>query len=203
MMALLLKNSQPQAPVQVQQQLPATLAQLWPLDPRVTAHGLPRLIIPMPPNQAVGRVQQTPYGSQSTLAAHLAGSKATFDRIDRGEIRWDVYGEIQRERMMIHLNWSLLEKGIYPCHHYNAKNGSACDEPDSHTENGFTHRHVCAYCHYATNVLRPHSFKQCTVKKAAAPLPLTPLASPIKRRELPAAQLSAARVVRIRRTTTR
>ena len=90
-------------------------------------------------------------------------SKAIFDRIERGEIDRSFINEIQRERMQVALTWVPPEKKLYPCALYNAK---ACPEPDSHTEDGITYHHVCAYCHYASAVVKPHPAKLCTFKKA-------------------------------------
>ena len=91
-------------------------------------------------------------------------SKTIFDRIERGEISWNHYNEIQRERLHSALAWVPPEKALYPCALFN---GKACQEPDSHTEDGVTFRHVCAYCHYANNTIKPHPFKQCTAKRGS------------------------------------
>ena len=89
-------------------------------------------------------------------------SKTIFDRIKRREIEWSHYNEIQRERLQSALSWSPPEKAIYPCALYN---GKACQEPDSHTEEGVTYRHICAHCFYANSNIKPHPAKQCTGKK--------------------------------------
>ena len=94
-------------------------------------------------------------------------SKTIFDRMERGEIDWGHYSEIQRERMQAALAYAPPEKALYPCALYNNK---ACPEPDSHVEDGVMYRHVCAYCHYAINVVKPHPFKLCTAKRGYQPL---------------------------------
>ena len=91
-------------------------------------------------------------------------SKTIFDRLERGEITWSHYHEIQRERLHSALTWVPPEKAIYPCALFNKK---ACPESDSHTEEGATYRHVCAYCHYANGNIKPHPAKQCPAKKGA------------------------------------
>ena len=93
-------------------------------------------------------------------------SKTTFDKIQRGEVTWNEYSEIQRERLRNNMVWVPQEKVVYPCALYNAKGGSVCDAPDSHKESGITARHVCAHCYYTTTTLRPHSYDKCTIKKA-------------------------------------
>ena len=91
-------------------------------------------------------------------------SKSVFDRMERGEITWDTYSEIQNDRLKLTLSWAPPERAIYPCALFQNRQ---CPEPDSHTEHAVTYRHVCAFCYYTASALRPHSFLKCTVKKPA------------------------------------
>ena len=67
-------------------------------------------------------------------------------RMNAGEIKWDDYDEMQRERLMICLSAPPTQKMVFPCPHFSAGN---CDHTVSHEEAQLSLRHICPFCYAA------------------------------------------------------
>ena len=91
-------------------------------------------------------------------------SKAIFDRMERSEVTWDMYDEIQRERMKLSYSAPPPQRVVTICLPYNRQE---CPESDIHVTDDVQYRHVCGYCFFNTSgSFNPHPVKQCTTKKA-------------------------------------
>ena len=84
--------------------------------------------------------------------------------MEKGEISWANYDEIQRDRMRISLVSSVPEKLNIPCPGYNYK---TCKHADSHDKLGICFRHICGYCLYNTGSYNTHPVRICHSRKAA------------------------------------
>ena len=91
-------------------------------------------------------------------SAVLEWTNTVFERMEKGEISWANYDEIQRDRMRISLVSSVPEKLNIPCLAYNYK---TCKHADSHDELGICLRHICGYCLYNMGSYNTHPVRIC------------------------------------------
>ena len=92
-------------------------------------------------------------------------SKCIFERLERKDISWDNYAEIQRERYKLSYNAQPIEKQVIPCP---AFNGKGCQSPDTHEDGIYSLRHVCSFCYHAYSAMHnSHNWKTCNARKAA------------------------------------
>ena len=91
-------------------------------------------------------------------------SNTVFDRLDKGDITWANYDEIQRDRFKLSFSAPPLEQQQTPCQAFNFR---SCPHSDSHEEGPVTLRHWCGFCMFASNTHSMHTVRQCNSKKAS------------------------------------
>ena len=91
-------------------------------------------------------------------------SNTVFDRLDKGDITWANYDEIQRDRYKLSFSAPPLEQQQTPCQAFNFR---SCPNSDSHEEGPVTLRHWCGFCMFASNTHSMHTVRQCNSKKAS------------------------------------
>ena len=90
-------------------------------------------------------------------------SKTMFERMTLGEIMWDDYDEIQRERLKICLSAPPTVPIIVPCPKFSAGN---CEHSSCHDEGTFSLRHICPFCYASGAGRQDHPIFKCNSKKA-------------------------------------
>ena len=97
-------------------------------------------------------------------------SKTMFDRLNLGEIAWDDYEEMQRERIKICFSAPPKVAIVVPCPHFSAGN---CPQSACHDEGELSLRHICPFCYASGAGRQDHPIFKCNSKKAytSAPRP--------------------------------
>ena len=90
-------------------------------------------------------------------------SKTLFDRMNAGEIEWDDYAEMQRERLMICLSAPPKQPTVVPCPYFSAGN---CEYTSCHEEGELSLRHICPFCYAAGGGRQDHPIFKCNTKRA-------------------------------------
>ena len=90
-------------------------------------------------------------------------SKTMFDRLNLGEIAWDDYDEMQRERIKICFSAPPKVPIIIPCPYFSAGN---CEFTEGHEEGQLSMRHICPFCYASGAGRQDHPIFRCNSKKA-------------------------------------
>ena len=90
-------------------------------------------------------------------------SKTLFDRLALGEIEWDDYEEMHRERIKICFSAPPKVATIVPCPFFSAGN---CDHTNCHEEGDLSLRHICPFCYVAGGGRQDHPIFKCNSKRA-------------------------------------
>ena len=104
-------------------------------------------------------------------------SKVVFERMSLGELAWDDYDEIQRERIKLCFSAPPRMSAIVPCPHFN---GGNCEYDACHEEGPLSLRHICPFCYAAGGGRQHHPIFKCNSKKAYNSAPKPPFNKQLK-----------------------